>query len=48
VHRIVEHHRGEIEVENTERGALFTIRLPVSAPTPLIHHQKNRKTTLSR
>jgi signal transduction histidine kinase len=33
VHRIVEHHRGEIEVENTERGALFTIRLPVAAPT---------------
>jgi signal transduction histidine kinase len=33
VHRIIEHHRGEIEVENTEHGALFTVRLPVAAPT---------------
>ena len=30
-HRIVEHHRGEIEVENRERGAAFIVRLPVAA-----------------
>jgi len=28
-HRIIEHHRGEIEVYNTARGARFTLRLPV-------------------
>ena len=30
-HRIVEHHRGEIEVANRERGAAFIVRLPVAA-----------------
>jgi len=29
-HRIVEHHRGEIEVQNRERGAAFVVRLPVT------------------
>jgi signal transduction histidine kinase len=29
--RIVEQHRGEIEVQNRERGALFILRLPVRA-----------------
>ncbi|MEJ2698859.1 MAG: ATP-binding protein, partial [Desulfuromonadales bacterium] len=28
-HRIIEHHHGEIEVENRERGAAFILRLPV-------------------
>jgi two-component system sensor histidine kinase HydH len=28
-HRIIEHHHGEIEVENREKGAAFIIRLPV-------------------
>lgn len=28
-HRIIEHHRGEIEVFNTDLGARFTLRLPV-------------------
>ena len=28
VHRIIEHHQGEIEVQNTERGARFVLRLP--------------------
>jgi signal transduction histidine kinase len=28
-HRIIEHHGGEIEVQNRERGALFILRLPV-------------------
>ena len=28
-HRIVEHHGGEIEVQNREKGALFILRLPV-------------------
>ena len=28
-HRIVEQHRGEIEVQNLKKGALFTLRLPV-------------------
>ena len=27
-HRIIEHHRGEIEVKNRERGVVFIIRLP--------------------
>lgn len=27
-HRIIEHHRGEIEVKNRERGVVFSIRLP--------------------
>ncbi len=30
VHRIIEHHFGDIEVQNGERGALFTLRLPVA------------------
>lgn len=29
-HRIVEHHRGEFEVQNKEKGAVFILRLPVS------------------
>lgn len=33
VHRIVEHHRGEIEVQNTERGARFVLRLPEAPPS---------------
>jgi signal transduction histidine kinase len=32
VHRIVEHHRGEIEVRNLIHGALFIIRLPIAPP----------------
>ncbi|MBE0598954.1 MAG: GAF domain-containing protein [Desulfuromonadales bacterium] len=28
-HRIVEHHQGEIEVKNRERGVVFIIRLPL-------------------
>ena len=31
-HRIVEQHQGEIEVVNGERGALFTVRLPLKPP----------------
>jgi signal transduction histidine kinase len=27
-HRIVEHHRGEIEVRNRELGVVFIIRIP--------------------
>lgn len=33
VHRIIEHHQGEIEVQNTERGARFVLRLPETPPT---------------
>jgi signal transduction histidine kinase len=29
VHRIIEHHNGDIEVQNRERGALFIVRLAV-------------------
>ncbi len=29
VHRIIEHHFGDIEVQNGEQGALFILRLPV-------------------
>lgn len=29
VHRIIEHHHGDIEVQNREKGALFILRLPV-------------------
>jgi two-component system sensor histidine kinase HydH len=29
VHRIIEHHYGDIEVQNREKGALFIVRLPV-------------------
>lgn len=32
VHRIIEHHQGEIEVQNTERGARFVLRLPEAPP----------------
>jgi signal transduction histidine kinase len=32
VHRIIEHHQGEIEVQNTERGARFVLRLPETPP----------------
>lgn len=28
-HRIVEHHHGEIEVQNRENGVVFTLRLPI-------------------
>jgi signal transduction histidine kinase len=31
-HRIIEHHLGEIEVTNTETGARFLVRLPVTHP----------------
>ncbi len=33
-HRIVEHHSGEIEVQNRELGAAFIIHLPVGAGNP--------------
>lgn len=33
VHRILEHHRGEIEVQNTELGARFVLRLPHTSPS---------------
>ncbi|ABA89994.1 sensor histidine kinase, GAF domain-containing [Syntrophotalea carbinolica DSM 2380] len=36
VHRIVEHHQGEIEVQNTERGARFVLRLPEAPPACLV------------
>jgi signal transduction histidine kinase len=29
VHRIIEHHYGDIEVQNREKGALFIVRLAV-------------------
>ncbi len=29
-HRIIEHHRGEIEVKNRERGVVFILRLPAN------------------
>lgn len=32
VHRIIEHHQGEIEVQNTERGARFVLILPENPP----------------
>ena len=34
-HRIIEHHHGEIEVENRERGAAFILRLPLRASRQL-------------
>jgi signal transduction histidine kinase len=33
VHRIIDHHQGEIEVQNTERGARFVLRLPETPPS---------------
>ena len=36
-HRIVEHHRGEIEVQNREFGAAFIVRLPVAAQGKAFH-----------
>ena len=41
-HRIVEHHRGEIEVQNREKGALFILRLPVDG-SPNLSIDKNRR-----
>lgn len=40
VHRIIEHHRGHIEVQNGEFGARFIIRLTVaqSEQTPMVPH----------
>ena len=32
-HRIIEHHHGEIEVINGERGARFIVTLPVAQPS---------------
>jgi len=34
--RIVEHHHGEIEVYNTDRGARFTLRIPVRQNSTLL------------
>jgi signal transduction histidine kinase len=41
VHRIIEHHQGEIEVQNTERGARFVLRLP-EAPSACPTMDKRR------
>lgn len=41
-HRIVEHHRGEFEVQNREDGALFILRIPVNS-TPHLSVDKNRR-----
>jgi len=32
-HRIIEHHHGQIEVVNSEKGARFIVSLPVVPPT---------------
>jgi signal transduction histidine kinase len=39
VHRIIEHHQGEIEVQNTERGARFVLRLPEAPPSFQVSHK---------
>lgn len=39
-HRIVEHHRGEFEVQNREKGALFILRIPVNG-SPHLSVDKN-------
>jgi signal transduction histidine kinase len=41
-HRIVEHHHGEIEVQNREAGALFILRLPVGGISHLSVDKKRR------
>jgi signal transduction histidine kinase len=35
-HRIISQHHGEIEVINVEKGARFTITLPVVQPGPVV------------
>jgi len=41
-HRIVEQHQGEIEVANGEKGACFTVRLPLKPPNLLPNGTKSR------
>jgi signal transduction histidine kinase len=41
-HRIVEHHGGEIEVQNREKGAIFILRLPVNTLQHLSVDKKRR------
>lgn len=41
-HRIVEYHRGEIEVQNRERGAAFIVRLPVAGQENLSVDKRGR------
>jgi two-component system sensor histidine kinase HydH len=41
-HRIIEHHHGQIEVVNSEKGARFIVSLPVVVPAGDSHAHAER------
>jgi signal transduction histidine kinase len=41
-HRIIEHHHGQIEVVNSEKGARFIVSLPVVPPAGASHAPAKR------